>query len=218
MRRVEITVTRPHIAWRGGLPYVLCSGIDHLDARAMAWVVAWRDDPVEIDLAAIDAELDAEEAERDEGPPASASSAPTVTVAGPEQAQALVLDAIREAVKISAYDLSARLDLDPARRKRALRVLLDRGLIEAEGVTRGRVYRLAGQRKQPLTRVVSSASNGKQEPTIEGQVLAAVQFRAGTIAQIASRLEIDHDRVTVAMRKLEREGEVKNGSGVWGRA
>jgi DNA-binding MarR family transcriptional regulator len=216
MRTVEITVTRPHIAWQSGYPFVLASNIDHLDAKALAWCERWHaranDDPVPVDLDAIDAELDAEEAA------AAIAVAPTPPVPA-HGAQALVLEAIREAGQIGATELAGRLALAPTQRRRALRRLVADGLVEAKGATRARTYRSVVPGLTPLTRVPKT--NGKPAPTIEGRVLVAVLYRRGTVAELAARLELDPEVVAAALRKLEREGEVRacsgNGLPVWGR-
>jgi DNA-binding MarR family transcriptional regulator len=227
MRLVEITVTRPHIAWQRGYPFVLASNIDHLDAKALEWCEQWHaranDDPISVDLDAIDAELDAEEALAAGLPPAPAEPVADPPIV-PErlsgaETRALVLDAIREAGQIGAIDLSKRLTLEPTPRKRALKALLDEGLIEAKGATRARVYRFVVPGLTSLTRVPQT--NGKPAPTIEGRVLVAVLYRKDTVAELAARLELDPEIVAAALRKLEREGEVRaysgNGSPVWGR-
>jgi DNA-binding MarR family transcriptional regulator len=229
MRLVEITVTRPHIAWQGGYPFVLASNVDHLDAKALAWCERWHaranDDPVPVDLDAIDAELDAEEAAEPSTAVSVAALEPVaaspVAPGRPSAAetQALVLEAIREAGEIGASELARRLALEPAPRKRALTRLMADGLVEAKGATRARVYRFVVPGLTSLTRVPKT--NGKPAPTIEGRVLVAVLYRRGTVAELAARLELDPEVVAAALRKLEREGEVRacsgNGLPVWGR-
>jgi hypothetical protein len=234
MRLVEITVTRPHIAWQRGYPFVLDSNIDHLDRQALEWCERWRaridDDPVTVDLDAIDAELDAEEALAAGLPPAPllAPPEPVAAVAAPAvperrlsaaEIRALALDAIREAGQISACELARCLAVGAYERRRALEALIAEGLVESKGSTRARVYRFVVPGLTALTRVPQT--NGKREPTIAGRVLVAVLYRKGTVAELAARLELDPEIVAAALRKLEDEGEVRacsgNGSPVWGR-
>jgi DNA-binding MarR family transcriptional regulator len=218
MRLIEVTTTRPHIAWRGGYPFVLAANIDHLDARAMEWCEQWRaradDDPVPIDLDAIDAELDAEEA----GEPIPDDPLAEASPKTPADPREIVLAAIREAGTIRARALAEKLPLSETSRGRALRALVRDGLIVAEGKTKGKTYRMPELAPpKPLTRVAPQANgNGKAKETVEGRVLVAVLYRKGTTAELAERLELETDVVAEALRKLEGEGEVKMWpGGVW---
>jgi hypothetical protein len=58
--------------------------------------------------------------------------------------------------------------------------------------------------------------------SVQGRVLEAATYRAGSIVEIAERLELPTEDVAKALRVLDREGEVRSrvegNSLVWGAA
>lgn len=148
--------------------------------------------------------------------------------------QRAMLTLIRERGEANVAMIRAAVEgLTDAKLRRGLRLLRDRGEIVAEGHSDTTTYKPAAPASmntptmpdpepaalKPLRRAAPAPSE-KPTGTDEGRVLESVRFKRGwSIAQHASRLDLHTDKVSVAMRKLEAEGEVKgvprNGRVVW---
>jgi hypothetical protein len=129
------------------------------------------------------------------------------------------LEAIRDAGEITPRALRDLLAIPENQRRRfraSIQPLVERELIIAEGTTHSRVYKAlprgpGHERVGPKGPAPSlTASRARKAESVEGRTLDAIVYRGGTISEIAHRLQVGTEEVGRAVRKLEREGEVKS--------